>query len=173
MRSKGNAPSAEQRRLHDLFDYNPSTGEFIRKSRMGRYPAGSVVTGTNERGYRKIGVDGKKHYAHRVAWVFVHGQINDQIDHINHDRSDNRIQNLREVTHIENHRNHKKKKNNTSGITGVWWNKANSVWCSEIKANNKKIYLGSFANKFDATEVRREAEIEYGFHQNHGVGDAE
>jgi hypothetical protein len=57
--------------------------------------------------------------------------------------------------------NMKLHKNNTSGVTGVHWYKAYSMWRAEIKACNKKIYLGCFYNFEDAVAARHEAEDEY------------
>jgi len=169
MQSKGNAPTAQQVRLRELFDYDHLSGVFTRKIRMGHCAKGTHATGTIERGYQRICVDGKQRYAHRLAWIYAHGYEPEQIDHINHIRDDNRLANLRSVSHLENHRNHKLKSNNSSGITGVWWNKKNGNWCAEIKVNRKKINLGSFDKKSDAAEARKLAEDRYGFHENHGV----
>lgn len=49
----------------------------------------------------------------------------------------------------------------TRGFTGVYWNKANEKWCSNIKVNNKTIYLGSFDLIDDAMRARKEAEQKY------------
>ncbi len=92
------------------------------------------------------------------------------IDHINHNRSDNSIKNLRSVTHEENLKNMPKKKNNKSGITGVCFEKETGKWRSHITHKGKSIKLGRFENKKDAEMVRLKAELEYGFHENHGRG---
>ena len=47
------------------------------------------------------------------------------------------------------------------GYTGVYWNKANKKWCSNIRVNNKTIYLGSFDLIEDAVKSRKEAEQKY------------
>ena len=47
------------------------------------------------------------------------------------------------------------------GYTGVYWNKANKKWCSNIRVNNKPIYLGSFDLIEDAVKSRKEAEQKY------------
>lgn len=49
--------------------------------------------------------------------------------------------------------------NNTSGVEGVYWNKARSIWVAFICKEYKLIYLGSFVDKRDAIDVRREAEL--------------
>lgn len=55
----------------------------------------------------------------------------------------------------------KPRSTNTSGITGVWWDKAREVWCAEIIFQRNKIYLGRFRNKYDAEDARLEAEEFY------------
>jgi hypothetical protein len=60
----------------------------------------------NKLGYVYIMVRGRMYAAHRLAWLYVHGEFpKDEIDHINRIRGDNRICNLREATHKENCRN--------------------------------------------------------------------
>lgn len=82
-------------------------------------------------------------------------------DHIDRNSLNNRRYNLRPATTQENNRNHSKSKRNTSGYTGVYWNKANKKWCSNIRVNNKTIYLGSFDLIEDAVKSRKEAEQKY------------
>lgn len=61
---------------------------------------------SNSHGYISIGVYGKRHLAHRLAWLYVYGEFpKNQIDHINRVKTDNRIENLRDVTSAENLKN--------------------------------------------------------------------
>lgn len=47
---------------------------------------------------------------------------------------------------------------NTSGITGVWWNRARGKWQAEIMFRGKKHYLGRFSSREEAAAARAEAE---------------
>ncbi len=102
---------------------------------------------------------------HRVIMCAEKGMI---VDHINHNGLDNTRNNLRVVTNQENLKNMKLKKNNTSGFTGVTWCKKENRWVSQIMINRKTICIGRFSNKEDAIKARKEANIKYGFHENHG-----
>ncbi len=131
--------------------------------------AGKEAFTTISRGYKTSSIFGPKYFAHRVIWTMYHGeQPSDYIDHKNHDRSDNRIKNLRVVTNQGNARNQPKRKDNTSGVTGVCWRKRQKKWEVNIVINGKFIYLGRFTDKADAIAARKAAEIEHGFHKNHG-----
>jgi hypothetical protein len=59
-------------------------------------------------------------------------------------------------------------KNNTTGIVGVYWDKQRCKWTARIKAHKINQFLGRFDNKEEAISKRKEAEIKYGFHVNHG-----
>ena len=92
-----------QERLMEVLDYSPDTGIFIRKLRTStRVKVGDVVGCLDANGYLRIGIDGKQFWAHRLAWIYVHGDnIGDaKIEHINKDFTDNRICNLRLSTEI-------------------------------------------------------------------------
>jgi hypothetical protein len=120
-------------------------------------------------GYRQGSINGKNYVAHRIVWVMHYGsEPPDQIDHINHNRSDNRVENLREATNAINGKNQKANKRNTSGVCGVSWSARDRLWYAYINVDGRRVNLGTFASKDAAAAVRREAEIVYGFHANHG-----
>lgn len=90
-----------------------------------------------------------------------------QIDHINHIRNDNRLENLRLVTNAENQMNNSIRSNSKTGIAGVTISKSKPFYIARITHNKKREYLGQFDNLEGAIKARKEAEIKYGFHENH------
>ena len=118
----------------------------------------------------RITVYGKRYYSHRLVFLYVSGEFpKHEVDHINHDPSDNRLKNLRLVDHLENHKNTSMKKNNTSGVTGVSWSKACNKWQARIDVGKKGMHLGEFTDIHKAIDVRKAAEVAFGYHQLHGV----
>lgn len=87
----------DQSKLKALLHYDPETGIFTwRSKRPGVRP--SLIAGCKSKnGYVIIGIDGKEYYAHRLAWIYMNGQIpnGSNVDHTNGSRQDNRIANLR------------------------------------------------------------------------------
>lgn len=85
------------------------------------------------------------------------------VDHKHGDdtRNDNRKENLRVCTRSENNRNRKPKLDTKSGAVGVAWHSKNKKWMAQITINKKHIYLGSFDNKEDAINARKDAEEKY------------
>lgn len=119
--------------------------------------------------YRSINVPGGSILSHRLAWLLYYGDWpTGHVDHKDHDGTNNRIDNLRDVTHGENLKNARKSKANKSGVTGVYWNKFAKKWHASIGDNGTVRYLGLFRNLEDAAKARKDAEIELGFHENHG-----
>tara|TARA_R100001244_G_C5089428_1_gene116025 strand:- start:21 stop:518 length:498 start_codon:yes stop_codon:yes gene_type:complete len=159
-----------QKQLKELLHYNPDTGIFTNRVRRSQSSKIGDVAGCNSAdGYLAIKISGKKYKGHRLAWLYVSGELPlNQIDHINGITSDNRIVNLRNVSHAENCKNQKLRNTNTSGITGVGWHKGNKKWLSKICVDDKIIHLGVFIDKFEAICARKSASNKYGFHQNHG-----
>ena len=70
------------------------------------------------------------------------------INHKNFIRTDNRKLNLEIVTQREN--GNKKHLISTSQYTGVYWNKKDKKWRSQITINRKVKHLGNFINEIDA-----------------------
>ena len=160
--------------LKEYFNYDPFTGfvtwktkhcsKIIKDSR-----AGSIAT-THK--HRVIKFMGCVYAEHRLIWLWYYG-VNPQnhIDHINHDEHDNRLCNLREVTPAENNLNNSKRKDNTTGVTGVYINSKNSKkkYTAELHINGKRMFYQSFYTFDEAVTARKEQEIIYGFHANHGI----
>ncbi len=159
-----------QELLHELFYYDEETGLLTRKIANSNYVKVGDIVGTKTKGgYLRTRVNGKDYLVHRLIWLFVHGTFPKiHIDHINHNGIDNRLCNLREADDAINGRNRSLKNTNTSGINGVCYDRVRGKWLAQIKYDYKNIYLGRFIKKEDAIKARKEAEIKYGFHKNHG-----
>ena len=162
-----------QERLKKVLNYDPETGIFTWRKRLSpSVRVGAVAGRVSNKGYIQIGIDLKRITAHRLAWLYVHGQFPPNfIDHINHKKTDNRISNLRLVTNSINAKNLPRRKDNTSGFTGVYWLASSGKWMSLIDADGRRVYLGIFKKIEDAANARKEAEEKYGFHKNHGASN--
>ena len=180
------AEKINQKLVKELIDYHPDTGEIFWRVRDRRHfqndgehrywnkrwagmPAGYIQHNKilNQK-YVVMPVLRTRQRAHRMIWLWVHGELPDDIDHINGCSTDNRILNLRSVDRTTNLRNRARFKNNTSGVTGVVWTRRNNKWRAQIRVNTKQKCLGYHADKFEAICARKSAEIRYGFHPNHG-----
>lgn len=167
----------EIKEIRKLLKYNKHTGEFTWNARgvasfdtkyAGKVAGGRHVSGRGRESWA-IKINGKKYYAHILAWAYVKGKWPEhEIDHKDHDTFNNRFRNLRQVTNSENKKNLPKRCDNSSGITGVFFCQSSSRWVACITVNRKKVYLGQFKEKKKAIEARMAANREYGFHRNHG-----
>lgn len=172
-------PTAEQ--LKQMLEYNPDTGdlswkerplEFFKnpgdRDRWNTRMAGKVALNyIDNNGYKMGRIYDRPVKAHRVAWAIHHGEWPEaHIDHINSDRADNRIENLRVVTRLENQRNQKRRRDNPSGHTGVYH--IGKRWVAKIKSRYKTNHLGTFDTKEEAIAARVAAEVELGYHPQHG-----
>ena len=141
-------------RVREVLAYDPETGQFTWRVRTGpRGVVGARAGTTDLRGYRRIDIDGCTYWAHRLAWLHVHGTWPEvEIDHINGDRADNRIVNLRSVPRGVNQQNLRRAhKNNRSGLLGVskWRNR----WGARIKVDGVQTWLGVFDTPQEAHEA--------------------
>lgn len=142
--------TAQTLRAHLLYD--PETGVF---QRIG-YPLEKVGRITTK-GYRQISVACTRAMAHRMAWLYVHGEWpKGQIDHINQCKDDNRIANLRVVSNKQNGENITLFSHNTSGHRGVRFHR--NKWIAEIKHLKRSTHLGYFGSFEEAVAARLKAE---------------
>lgn len=166
-------PTPEE--LRQLIDYDPETGAMRWRARQtlrcwnAKFVGKPAMTSVDKDGYLRGRINGRWFYAHRVAWVIYYGKWpENSIDHIDGCPTNNAIANLRDVNQGENRRNCAKSIKNSSGVTGVYWQKASGKWTAQIKVNYRQINLGSFEDKELAVAARRKAERDFGFHPNHG-----
>ena len=153
-----------QQRIKELLHYDGETGIF----RWIKKPAKRILTGSiagtvRKDGYVRIGIDGEKLLAHRLAWIYVYGDADQpvEIDHKNRQRSDNAIGNLRACNQSQNQMNTNLRRDNTTGHKGIVFTKGK--WQAKGHLNGEAKYLGRFCTKEEAIEAYERFSI-----ANHG-----
>lgn len=109
--------------LRELLCYDSETGIFTwRETRHWRAIKGEEAgTCAHPRGYRTIRINYKAYLAHRLAWLYVHGEWpSHEIDHINRKTADNALKNLRHCTHQQNRWNGAVRKQNGLGERHIY-----------------------------------------------------
>lgn len=169
--AKRQLPSQEV--LRQLLDYNPETGRLfwkerpLEQKRWNTKNACKEAFTANSRGYKTGRIFDQQFFAHRVLWKLQFGTEPDEVDHINGDRSDNRLRNLRDVSCADNGRNKAVPKNNTTGHMGVY-RARRGKWRACIQSGGKQVSLGEYPTIEEAVTARESAQLEFGYHENHG-----
>lgn len=130
--------------LASLLKYNPQTGALQWLVSRGKARAGDVVTVADDRGYVVVGVDKKRYYAHRLAWMLMTGsEPTGVVDHIDGDRGNNRWSNLRDVPIKLNAQNrHVPSKRSRTQVLGV--RAFGGKYRAALSLNGKQAHLGTF-----------------------------
>lgn len=160
--------------LKKLLAYDAETGVFtwIVKPSWG-VNVGGRAGYTADSGYRSIAIDGTAYKEHRLAWLYVTGEIPEfDIDHINGARDDNRFLNLRLASRLENMQNVSVSKANSTGFVGTCFITAKQKWAAYITVTRRRIHLGHFDSLDDAVNARRAAKQKYHSFQNFDRGIA-
>lgn len=133
-------------RLREVLAYDPETGTFTWKVNKQRpHLVGGVAGSRNRNGYWHIGVDRGEHKAHRLAWLYVHGEWPaSRLDHEDADTLNNRIGNLRLATRSQNIANSRLRKDNACGFKGVSFYKSAGKWGANVSKDGRSYYLGLF-----------------------------
>lgn len=171
-----NEKNVSVQRLHELFIYDPLSGNFTWK--IDQPPKRSKRTNAKGmrafiykemKGYLSGSVDGIRIKAHRAAWAMTFGVWpNGQIDHINQNKGDNRISNLRVVSNKQNCRNQRRPSSNTSKWIGVSLNKTTGKWVAKYKKNYIDYHVGTFNCPTSAAIAVIKARSNAGFDSLHG-----
>lgn len=147
--------------LKTRLTYYPDTGVWLwKKCRSNVRDSGSIAGWINTQGYRMIHINGKDYRAHRLAFLWMLGEVlseDIEVDHKNGTRDDNRWDNLRKATHAENHQNKPIHKNNTSGYSGVSFVCRKNLYRSYIRIHGKQIHLGLFTDPEEAHQAYLDA----------------
>jgi hypothetical protein len=140
----------DTRSLKDLLSYDPTTGLFTWKKSNSTKPVVGTIAGTRHpHGYIRINIKRKMYYAHRLAWLYVHGAFpTHEIDHVDRDPANNRIDNLRLATHPQNASNAPKRRTNRSGLKGVCH--VRGRWIATISSNGRQMHIGMFDTAAEA-----------------------
>ena len=141
--------------LHEWLDYNPETGIFTWKKQSANCKGVGEIAGARRKtraGHRTIiCIQGRRFYAARAAYIYVHGDIPDTalVDHINGDIQDDRIANLRLASAVQNTWN-RAQRQGTKYKLGVSKD-ARSRFKARIQTpDGKKMNLGSWATMDEA-----------------------
>jgi hypothetical protein len=132
-------------RLRELAHYDQETGSFRWLSTgKGRNNSGAFG-GYDLSGYLTAHVDGRHYKQHRLAWLYVYGEMpSGHLDHINGDPSDNRIINLRVVSITTNNQNQRRaRKHSATGMLGVF-PYLDGRFRAQIKVEKKAVHVGVF-----------------------------
>lgn len=149
-----------QLRLKELLHYNPDTGIFTWLVDRGRLAKKGSSAGTdNQDGYTRMAIDGKRQYAHRLAFLYMEGTMPQEADHIDRVRSNNSWGNVRRTTRSRNMLNTNLYPSNKSGMRGVSAHKEGG-FVANITVDKKRKYLGKFKTKEEAIQARLDAEKE-------------
>ncbi len=159
-----------QKMLHERIVYDPESGEVKWKAQKDMCNIGNPILGMDAHGYKIINIDYTTYKLHRIIWLYMTGNDSDVIDHIDHNRTNNTFANLANGTKQDNEKNKTILVNNTSGHTGIITihRKSGEKYKAFIGVDSKSIHLGCFDLIDDAIACRKDAEVKYGFHTNHG-----
>lgn len=172
--------AAELRRLLRL---DPETGRLFWRDRpesaflrrrdwlgfQARLAGAEAFLAIGKDGYRVGRVLGRRFFAHRVVFALHHGHWPaGQIDHKDGCRLNNAPGNLRAVSPVGNCRNKGVGRRNTSGVPGVSFHRRYEKWQAQIGTPGRGSHLGYFGTLAAAVAARWDAEVERGYHQNHG-----
>lgn len=126
---------------------SPDTGFFkwnvkMKHKRESKF-AGNIDKST---GYRRVRLNGKLYYEHRLVFFLVHGHLPKLVDHIDHNVLNNHPSNLRAATDSQNLVNRRGKSQSSSGYWGVSRTTANrsKPWVAQIKV---PLIDGTFGHK--------------------------
>lgn len=140
--------------ISEDFFANPKSAKSFNSKHMGQR------AGRLNKGYREVGIQGKKYPEHRIIFQMFNGYAPDYVDHIDGNTQNNMISNLREATNSLNQANAKMRHDNSSGVKGVTWHKKAKKWQASITIHGKKKHLGLFDRLEDAQAIREQAAVD-------------
>lgn len=152
--------------VRSLLHYEPETGVFVWNGgvtvRQANLMKGRIAGGLRPSdGYWCIKIGRRKYAAHRLAWLYMTGELPALIDHINGERTDNRWANLRVADKSVN--NHNRRGPNSTSSTGLLgaFKAQGGCFKSAISVRGKSIFLGQFDTADEAHAAYMAAKAKY------------
>jgi hypothetical protein len=144
-----------QTTLKEYLSYSPETGIFTRikssrKTRVGEI-AGSLMT----TGYITIRVMSLAYQAHRLAFLYMLGEIPEYVDHIDGNRANNKWDNLRPATSQQNGYNAKVRSDTTTGVKGI--SDRNRYYQASINIPGRRVLNCFRKDKYDSDDLAKKA----------------
>lgn len=150
-----------QELLREIVDYDSKTGIFRWKPRAGRSfgkAVGAKAGCLTKKGYHHIMVCGERHFAHRLAWLYMTGEWPSfQIDHVDGDKQNNAWSNLRKASPSDNKANCPAYRTNPTGLKGAYWYPRLAKWVAKIRRDGHLYHLGYFETKEQAHDAYAQA----------------
>lgn len=132
-------------RLREVLEYCPNTGVFRWRVARKHCAVGAVAGRIDVHGYMRIGIDGQRYRAARLAWLYMTGEWPAaDIDHVNCAKADDRWANLRAATRSENLGNCPLRRDNTTGFKGVTFDKQSGKYQAQIRFQHRSRTIGRF-----------------------------
>lgn len=145
--------SITQAQLKAILHYDPESGIFTWiKPTHAKIHVGARAGSLMKDGYRRVRILGKSYAEHRLAFLYMTGEMPPEVDHDNRVRNDNRWKNLRAADSCKN-------KQNVPAF-GATFNKSAGKWQAGITANRKWHYLGVFETAEEAQGAYKRAKAE-------------
>lgn len=145
-----------QRRLIEALHYDSRTGVFSWLVPPHNHPRlRGQAAGCDATGYVMIKVDGRAYKAHRLAWLYVHGEWPAmRIDHRDGNPLNNSIENLRPATQAQNCANAAKWRGKAlpKGVRQM-----GERYQARIRFERRLVHLGTFATPQDAANAYERA----------------
>lgn len=139
-----------QQLLKELLSYDPATGVFTWLKSYRDVVTGKTAGTVGRNGYIDIKIKGVRYYAHRLAWLYMTGEMPEGvIDHVDRTKTKNDFANLRDVSIRENTTNQvRAQRNSVTGVRGVV--PYVNGYSSQIRVAGKSTHLGVFKTIQDA-----------------------
>lgn len=154
--------------LTEFLSYDEITGDLTWNPRgikdWDTKYAGKVAGHVRKDGYRALSLFGKSYLVHLIIWVIMTGELpKEELDHKDRNKNNNSFENLREADRSLNNKNRGVRKDNLSGYTGVSYVKSRNKWRVRIANGAKEIALGMYNSFEEAVQIRKKAEVDYGY----------